>query len=319
MKVVLDEAAQYTLPYRRPKAPRRKLDKRWLPLAGCGLGLVAAGLALYLGQRVGTDAGSYYRGARAVLEGRNPYVWDRTVSDWPSFYPLPTYLVLVPLAVFPLPAFHLLLAGISGGLLGWAGTKRPELAPALLSAGFFGACAVGGWGPVLLAGVALPGLSWVWGLKPSLGLALFTGWPIRRRIPYICMGILGVVSLAVLPSWPRDWLHNLGSANHVAPIFRPGGFLLLLALLRWRDPGARMLAVLALVPHTVSVADAMLGFAVCRNRWEAYGLALASYGAAFWAGAVVDPSMTLVHAQAQQWPAVATLCYLPALVLALRA
>lgn len=46
----------------------------------------------------------------------------------------------------------------------------------------------------------------------------------------------------LLPHWPVDWLDALRGAPHYAPpVQRPGGFLLLLAFLRWRQPEARML------------------------------------------------------------------------------
>jgi len=284
-------------------------------MAGLLLGLLGAGLALHLGQRVGTDSFAYWRATRTLLAGQNPYIICPG-CDWANFYPLPAYLVLAPLAVLPAPAFHLALSGLAGVALGVAAMRRPSLGPALLSAGFFASVANGQWPVLLLAGVAVPALAVLWTCKPSLGLALFAGWP--RRTTVVGGAALLVVSLIVQPSWPADWLHNLGGSPHVAPVLRPGGVLLLLAWLRWRQPEGRLLGMLALVPHTVSVGDAMLLFAVCRTRWEAYGLALLSYVAAFWAGAVIDPSMTLVAAQSRQWAPILVGCYLPALVLTLR-
>jgi hypothetical protein len=285
-----------------------------LPIAGALLGLIGAGLALYLGQRVGTDAYAYWRATRTLLAGQNPY----TVCpgcDWANFYPLPAYLVLLPFALLPPAAFHLVLAGLAGLALGVAASRRPALAPALLSAGFFACVANGPWPVLLLAGVAVPGLAVLWSCKPSLGLALFAGFPSWRAV--ILGGALTLASFAVMP-WPLDWVHNLTLAPHVAPILRPGGVLLLAAFLRWRAPEARLVGLLALIPHTVSVGDALLLFAVCRTRWDAYGLAVLSYGAAFWAGAVIDPSMSLVEAQSVQWVPILVGCYLPALALTLR-
>lgn len=286
-----------------------------LPIAGLVLGLMAAALALHLGQRVGTDSFAYWTAARTVLHGGNPYTICRG-CDWANFYPLPAYLILAPLALLSAPAFHLACAGLAGLALGVAATRRPALAPAMLSAGFFADMANGQWPVVLLAGIAVPSLAVLWGCKPSVGLALFAGWPSRLTV---AVGIImAVISIAILPRWPLDWLHNLAGAPHVAPILRPGGFLLLLAFLRWRSPEARVLGVLALVPHTVGVGDALLTFACCRTRWDAYGLAVLSYVAAFWAGSRLDPSMTLVYSQERQWLPILLLCYLPALYLVLR-
>jgi hypothetical protein len=210
------------------------------------------------------------------------------------------------------------LSGLAGLALGVAASRRPALAPALLSAGFFACMANGQWPVLLLAGVAVPGLAVLWSCKPSLGLALWAGWPIRSGFANMCVVLLFAISLLILPTWPRDWLTNLTHAPHVNPVNRPFGWLLLLAFLRWRAPEARLVGLLALIPHTVSVGDAILLFAVCRTRWDAYGLAVLSYAAAFWAGAVIDPSMSLVEAQARQWVPILVGCYLPALALVLR-
>lgn len=295
-------------------APGRDSGKPWLPLAGALLGLIAAGLALHLGQRVATDSYSYYVAVRALVTGGNPYIWVTT--DFPAFYPLPAYLILAPLGWLPAWGFHLASAGLAGLALGVAANRRPALAPALLSAGFFADMANGQWPVVLLAGVAVPGLRILWSCKPSVGLALFAGYPSRAAL--VGGGILALISLALFPRWPLDWLHNLGQAPHVAPILRPGGFLLLLAFLRWRQPEARMLGLLALIPHTVGVGDAILAFACCRTKWEGYGLALVSYGAAFWAASRLDPSMMLAYSQDRQWVPILVGCYLPALCLVLR-
>ena len=49
------------------------------------------------------------------------------------------------------------------------------------------------------------------------------------------------LALVLFPSWPLDWLAAAaGSPYHLAPIQRPGGFLLLLGLLRWRAPEGRL-------------------------------------------------------------------------------
>ena len=45
-----------------------------------------------------------------------------------------------------------------------------------------------------------------------------------------------------------------------------GGFLLLLALLRWQEPAARTLAALAFVPQTFSSYDSLLVFLVAKDE-----------------------------------------------------
>jgi hypothetical protein len=67
------------------------------------------------------------------------------------------------------------------------------------------------------------------------------------------------LSLAIAPTWPRDWMRAIASdpGVHKAPALVPGGVLLLLAITRWRRPEARLLATLALVPHTMTWYDAL--------------------------------------------------------------
>jgi hypothetical protein len=285
-----------------------------LPLAGALLGLIGAGMALALDAPTGWDSRIWWRAAGELAAGRNPYTLVYGV--WPLFYPLPALLLVAPLAWLPWPVFHLVTAGIGGALLGLAASRRPALGPALLSAGFMASAAAAYWEPVLLAGVALP---WVaaltWPAKPSLGLALFSGWPGREVL--LGGAVLLGISITLLPSWPLDWLHQLEGTNHVPPVLRPWGWVLLLAWLRWRTPEGRLLGVLALVPHTVSVSAGLLLFACCRTKWEGYGLAVLSYGAAAWYASRIDPSMSLVGSIAAGWPALLVLCYLPALGLVL--
>jgi hypothetical protein len=58
----------------------------------------------------------------------------------------------------------------------------------------------------------------------------------------------------------RDWLDALAGATlSVPPITRPGDFLLLLGLLRWRTLEGRLFAALALVPQTTVIYEALPG------------------------------------------------------------
>ena len=266
----------------------------------------------------GSPPTSRYSGSQLATSLRDETPTLIPATDWPLFYPLPAILVLAPFAWLPLPAFHLLLlcAGLGGLALGLAASRREALFPALLSAAFFSSVVQGQWAPVLVAGAVVPWLAVLWSCKPSLGLALFAGHPHRHAVTG---GLaLVAVSFAVLPHWPLDWLHNnLRQTNHLPPILRPGGFLLLLAFLRWRRPEARLLGALAIVPHTVAVGDALLLFLCCRTKWEGYGLAMLSYAGAFWYAARIDPSMTLVESVARGWPALLVCQWLPALAMVL--
>jgi hypothetical protein len=106
----------------------------------------------------------------------------------------------------------------------------------------------------------------------------------------------------------------------MAPILlRPGGVLLLLALIRWRLPEARLLAALACVPQTVGLYETLPLFLIPRTRWQGYALAGSSYVAAFGQVAAVPrlPGMTLDAVLADRWPFLFVCLYLPALVMVL--
>jgi hypothetical protein len=91
------------------------------------------------------------------------------------------------------------------------------------------------------------------------------------------MLVFAVVSLAVMPSWPREWLAQLPSSPyHFSPLRTPVGFLTLLALLRWRRPEARLLAVLGVVPQSPFVYEALPLFLIPRTRYQSYALVIGS-------------------------------------------
>ena len=100
---------------------------------------------------------------------------------------------------------------------------------------------------------------------------------------------------------------------------RPGGFLLFLALIRWRKPEARLLAAMACVPQTLGLYETLPLFLIPRTRWQGYALAGLSYLAAFAQVAFVPrlPGMSLDAMFAARWPFIFVCLYCPALVMVL--
>jgi hypothetical protein len=130
--------------------------------------------------------------------------------------------------------------------------------------------------------------------------------------------LLVAVSLVLLPHWPIDWIEALRDTPHYkAPVQRPGGILLLLALLRWRRPEARMLGVLALVPHTTGVYE-QLPLLLIPQTGRAFAVLL---GSSYLAAGLVYTQNTFGPSVATtldvQWPYFLILVYLPALVMVL--
>lgn len=263
--------------------------------------------------------------AGAVARGQDPYVAvERAVEagalERPLFYPATAAVILAPLgrfservalSVFLALAFGALSYGVTR--TGWWRLGLIASAPAVHSVLF------GQWAPWLVAGVMLPGLSILWAAKPSLGLALYVGWPSRWAL----IGGLALTLLATLivgHQWPGEWLSALqaGRGNYVAPVARPWGWLLLAAWLAWRRPEGRMLGALALIPHTTSLSDALYPLLIARTGRELAWLVALGYGAstllAVHTYARFEPSQML----AEQWPIMLVLVYLPSLGLLLR-
>ena len=130
----------------------------------------------------------------------------------------------------------------------------------------------------------MPWLGPIVAAKPNLGLAILAGQRSRRSALILITGslVLLAVSLALDPGWPGKWRASVGSAAHFTPLLlRPGGFLVLLALLRYRDPDARLLLILGLIPQSGLAYEALPAATVARTRAESAVLALFTYAAYF--------------------------------------
>jgi len=124
------------------------------------------------------------------------------------------------------------------------------------------------------------------------------------------------LAFVVWPHWTDGWFHAARLAPHRPAILRPGGVLLLLALLRWRLPEARQLAMLSLVPLSPHLYEALPLMLVARKRKELLALALCgTIGLA--AGAVTPHAVGPDHGPIP-WTVVFLTGYLPALVVVLR-
>lgn len=286
---------------------------------------VAAGLLTFAYQsRAGAAPDFIYpwTAARVLLRGANPYAalpgGLAAPFEAPLLYPLPAIIAAVPFAPLALPLAVGAFMGISAFLLAYAVT-RESWHPLLFfaSAPLLLAVTLGQWSPLLTAAALLPAGGFLAIAKPNLGLALTIYRPTRAGL-LGCAALLGL-SVLLLPAWPRDWLHSLvldhRSGTHVAPITTPFGFVLALALLRWRRPEARLLLAMACVPQLLFFYDQLPLMLVPDSRRESYALILPS-SAAFLVWLVVG------H-QSQHGPKIAEWCvmlsvYLPCLIMVLR-
>jgi hypothetical protein len=208
-----------------------------------------------------------------------------------------------------------------GAVLTWAALRyRPVLLIGLLSASYLDALVLGQFSPLFTAAALIPALGFLWAAKPTLGAALFAAFPSRRAAVGIV--VITVLSLAVIPGWPWLWVEAIRHQIHTPPIFRPGGALLLLGLLRWRRPEGRLIATYAFVPQSTGLYDALPLFLVPHRRRDAYVLAVLTFVAAFAVPSLYpwrpDEGQLLREHLDQRWPLTFLLVYVPALVMALR-
>ncbi|HSK18064.1 MAG TPA: hypothetical protein VK912_02915 [Longimicrobiales bacterium] len=281
-----------------------------------------------------SDIEQVWHASGAMLRGMNPYsvVGPGLQFDieFPLYYPLPTMLAFLPLATLPLELAQLVFTFASACLLAYAITVNGwHRLPIFLSGSYVGAMASVQWSPLLTAAFVLPWLGPLLLLKPNIGVAIAAASSDRRLLRWCILGggALVLLSLVVQPSWPVGWLRLVRSAPHFTPpVLLPGGFLVLLALSRWRRPEARLLVALACVPHTTLVYEALPLMLIPKTWRESFLLATLSFLAMVLQAyldsrvAPVDPE---VMGAFQEWVTTAgmlliALMYLPATILILR-
>ena len=124
--------------------------------------------------------------------------------------------------------------------------------------------------------------------KPTIGGALFLARP--NRWAFLGAILFGGTAFLIQPRWIQDWLAAIAQLNAIlaptvpqrAPITFTAGPLVLLCLLRWRRPEARLVAALACVPQTLVLYEAVPLMLVPRTFWQSVGLVTMSYIGHMW-------------------------------------
>jgi hypothetical protein len=270
-------------------------------------------------QFVARDYTYSWRAARALLAGQNPYAVIRPAGPYPFeeyyFYPLPAALITLPFAGLPAVPSAALFVGVTSAVLAYAVT-RDGFRGLLIFVGvpYLAAAVLGQLTPLVVAAAFLPAFQWAYAAKPTIGAALFAARPSLRGAALAVL--LVAVSLIVRPHWPGDWLETLRhTPHHRPPILRPFGFIVLLALLRWRRPEGRLLAVMAIAPQVFYFYDQLPLALVARTGRQALALAALS-----WVGWAITWTTCTHKPMCVEFgePWILPLLYLPALVLVLR-
>lgn len=256
--------------------------------------------------------------ARGWLSGLSPY-YTTLHSAWPVplLYPMPAVLVAAPFAWMPWIVARAAFAGVSGAVLAYAVTRRGWWPLLICASGpFLAAITVSQWSPLFAAAAILPPLGALFAVKPTIGAMVWAYRPTAKAVVG-CIVLLGV-SLAVYPSWPGEWRIALHAARtYHAPLSRPGGWVLLLAALRWRRPEARLLMAMACIPHTIALSEGLPLFLAVRTRREAGIFVVLTLVAAYLELIRFWPPEPLDDYLARVWPAQLLLVYLPVLVMVL--
>jgi hypothetical protein len=282
----------------------------------------ACGLLAWATQFTGrTDWAQIWYGARALIDGTSPYsvVGPGRLFEWefPLLYPLPAIVVGVPFSLAPLSPAVGLFVGCSTALLAFGLTKSGWAKLVLLACAPFALATLSAqWSVLLTAAVLLPPLGFLFVAKPTVGAAL---WLYRPSRGAVAGGILLlIVSFVVRPSWLAEWVPTLSQTGHmVVPLMHAGGPLLLLALLRWRRPEARMLLALACVPQTALLYEAVPLMLVPASISES-SVFVALTWIVFGLWAPTRSSSTVAQSVAISIEMVVPLLYLPCLIMILR-
>jgi hypothetical protein len=303
-----------------PKSePPRSAAVRFRPL------FLVLGLGFVLGFRLllyvwnpdrSSDFDLLYDAADRLIRGETAYP---VATQWFT-YPLPAVLLAVPFTAISLGAARLTFDILVGWAFVFALWKyRGTFALlAALSGTFLFAIANGQTTPLMVAASLIPALGLLLAVKPNTSASLWIARPSRMAV--VGVSVFLVLSVVVLPSWPRDWWMALLQDNTdlVPPVLRPFGLVLLLAALRWRSPEGRLLLAIAFIPQN-TLPHELVSLALIPANLVQMGI----YVVGSWiAVAVAADRMHLgpgiAEWTAASWPATLCAVYLPMLYLVLR-
>ncbi len=291
------------------------------------VGVIAAVVsAIGLYQR-GGYAGDFtwaWRAARLWIQGRDPYNDPGLAPifpypfDAPLLYPMTAVVLAAPFAALPAWLAGSAFFGISTGILAYLVLLRREwrLLPLFISAPFYVAASVAQWSPLVVATALAPSIGFLALAKPNIGVPVLathgrpgTWW---RALTFV------LLTLPLLPWWPLAWVENLRTQRgYPSPFLVFLGALVLLALLRWRAPEARLLVLMALVPQRLWFYDQLAVWLIART-WR-QGLFLSALSWIGYVGWRMSPNpygwVGSSPATAPIW--VVCFIYVPALLLVL--
>jgi hypothetical protein len=301
-------------------------------LAAVVVAAVAAGYwfyAAWANPGGASDFDQLWAGARALTAGENPYDVVRVGAPGPVapfkfdlYYPLPTLLAVMPFAWLPIVEARAAFCALSFGMLSFLMTRRAwyPLVGLASGAGFM-TLSLAQWSGLTAAAVLAPALGLVAAAKPNTHLAVVASY---RTVRDVALGlgsglVLFLVSFAVQPGWVADWREALRNAPTLRPLaFELWGWLLLIALIKWKRPAARWLLATFFLPGTPIVYAALPLFAFRWSFRTTLVLALLSHVAMWPALLAPSAGSDFVSYVAVSGPALVLLVYVPAAIFLVR-
>jgi hypothetical protein len=211
------------------------------------IGTISAALSYWLHLSIDqtlTDIPWAINAARDLLHHADPYRHDYSAGLIP--YPLTAAIVVFPFALLPGSLSLAVLTGLACGLVAFGLTREGEYWRLLffVSPGYIMAIHTGQWSPLFAAAYLFPALLPVVTAKPTLALPLLLSsrW---RWSSLVGMIVVVGLSLLVMPDWPWRWLSQTGRYEGFIPLLSSLGPFLLLSLVAWRRPPARLLALMS--------------------------------------------------------------------------
>ncbi|GAB4112277.1 MAG: hypothetical protein Fur005_06020 [Roseiflexaceae bacterium] len=185
---------------------------------------------------------------RQILDGIDPY--DFTPTNMLVPYPLTIIALGLPLFWLPDVLAASLYMGIVTGALTYCILKydTPWRLLLLASFPFWFALEFAQWSIII-------SLSWylsiinplLVSIKPHIALPVFLAKPNWQGIGVAA--VIGIITLFIYPTWPLVWLGMTREFEYIIPVtIFPFGPLLLLVLLDWKNPTARMFAGMSVLP-----------------------------------------------------------------------
>lgn len=212
--------------------------------------------------------------AQDLLAHRNPY--DRPMQ----LYPLTSALFGLPFVWLSPEIAGGAFYGISSALMAFGLARDGHHRLLVFFAYPYWAGMVAcQWGPIILSAAFLPWLLPATLAKPQLGLPVALTAPTQRGI-LACAAVLAL-SFLVLPRWPWLWSSHFNLYERFIPVLLFPGWLLVLALLRYRDRDARLLLMMAALPQRWFY-DGLILWLIPKSRREVVNTVGLSWMAGIW-------------------------------------